>query len=322
MKYIYEEAEEREVDLMISTLDNMISKKFENYKKKDKIIDLHSHSVFSDGELTPIELLNLAIDNGVSTFAITDHDNIDAVKMVRNNYSDFLNKSGLFFINGIELSVKVNHGRMHMLGYNIDINNKELNDKLVELKNNSIYSMISYFNDLRRNEGISFSTEDILKVLNKKGNIGRPEIAKLMIKYGYVKTVQEAFDKYLTEMYGRVRKLNKGINYEEAISLIKNAKGYAILAHPYSLELNDIELLKMVKKLISCGLDGIEVYHSNHSKEQMDAYLKIAYENNLLYSGGSDFHGINVKPDIELGYGKNNNLNIKKLSLVSKIKNE
>ncbi|MBR4178785.1 MAG: PHP domain-containing protein [Bacilli bacterium] len=323
MRYLYEEAEERENELMIACLDKIIKERFDKYKdRKNKVIDLHCHTVHSDGELTPIEILNLAIDNGISTLAITDHDNIDGVKRVRKDYSDFLNQSGLEFINGVELSVKVNHGRMHMLGYNIDIYNKELNDKLNEMKNNSMYSMISYFNDLRREKNISFSTEDILKVFNKSGNIGRPQIAKLLVKYGYVNSVQEGFDKYLIDMYERVRKLNKGINYKEAIELIKNAGGYAILAHPYSLEMNELELLKTIRELISCGLDGIEVYHSNHTKEQMKLYLEIAKKYNLLYSVGSDFHGKNVKPDIELGSGKNNNLNIKEVSLVRKIKNQ
>ena len=289
-----------------------------NYYDKEKRMDLHCHTVHSDGELTPIQILNLAVDNNIGTIAITDHDNITAVKDVRENHSDFVEKHDINYINGVELSVKVDHGRMHMLGYGIDVYNPELNAKLDELKNNSVYNMISYFNDLRREKGISFSTEDILSVLNKPGNIGRPDIARLLVKYGYVNSVKEAFDKYLIEMYERVRKLNRGINYKEAINLIKNAGGYAILAHPYSLELSNSELLKLIRELIECGLDGIEVYHSNHSKEQMEEYMKIVNDYNLLYSGGSDFHGVHVKPDVTLGSGKDN-LDIKELSLVKKI---
>lgn len=323
MRYLYEEAEERENELMIATLDKLIDKRFKEYKsKKNKVIDLHCHTVHSDGELTPIDILNLAIDNGVKTLAITDHDNIDAVKCVREKYSDYLSRSGLEYINGVELSVKVDHGRMHMLGYGIDIYNKALNDKLNEMRNNSLYAMLSYFNDLKREENISFSTEDILSVLNKNGNIGRPQVANLLIKYGYVSSVQEAFDKYLVDMYERVRKLNKGINFIEAIDLIKNAGGYAVLAHPYSLELDDKELEDALITLISYGLDGIEVYHSNHSKEQIKKYLELAKHYNLLISCGSDFHGKNVKPNIELGSGIDNNLNIKEVSLVRKIKNQ
>ena len=289
---------------------------------KEKVIDLHCHTIHSDGELKPIEVLNLAVDKGISTFAITDHNNIAGVKDVRENYEDFLEKSGLDYINGVELSIKVNHGRMHMLGYNIDIYNKRLNDKLDEMRNNSIYSMISYFNDLRREKSISFSTEDILAVLNREGHIGRPELAKLLVKYGYVDGVQEAFDKYLIDMHERVRKLNKGINYKEALELIKNAGGYAILAHPHSLELDDDELVDTIKELMNYGLDGLEVYHSNHTKEQTKLYLDIVKKYNLLYSCGSDFHGKHIKPDIELGSGRNNNLNIKEVSLVKKIKNQ
>ena len=127
-----------------------------NYYDKEKRMDLHCHTVHSDGELTPIQILNLAVDNNIGTIAITDHDNITAVKDVRENHSDFVEKHDINYINGVELSVKVDHGRMHMLGYGIDVYNPELNAKLDELKNNSVYNMISYFNDLRREKGISF----------------------------------------------------------------------------------------------------------------------------------------------------------------------
>ena len=287
--------------------------------ENNKIIDLHSHSVYSDGELTPIELLNLAKENNIGIYAITDHDVLGGIKDLRENHQKEINESGIKIINGIELTAKVDKGIMHILGYNIDIYNKELNDKLEELNTNSIYSIISYLNDLRINYNISFKQQDIAELFNKIGNIGRPHIAKLLIKYGYVNSVKEAFDKYLIDVYNRQRKNNKKISSKECIELIKNAGGFAILAHPYSLELSDEELLENIKELISYGLDRIEVYHSNNSEENRKYYMQIVKDNNLLYSAGSDFHGIHVKPDIELGHGINNNLNIKDVSLIKKI---
>ena len=287
--------------------------------ENNKIIDLHSHSVYSDGELTPIELLNLAKENNIGIYAITDHDVLGGIKDLRENHQEEINESGIKIINGIELTAKVDKGIMHILGYNIDIYNKELNDKLEELNTNSIYSIISYLYDLRINYNISFKQQDIDELFNKIGNIGRPHIAKLLIKYGYVNSVKEAFDKYLVDVYNRQRKNNKKISSKECIELIKNAGGFAILAHPYSLELSDEELLEKIKELISYGLDGIEVYHSNNSEENRKYYMQIVKDNNLLYSAGSDFHGIHVKPDIELGHGINNNLNIKDVSLIKKI---
>ena len=292
--------------------------KLKKYKGSEKIIDMHCHTIFSDGELEPLNLLKLAIENNIGTFAITDHDNLGGIKSLHESSEEIIKKSGIKVIDGIELTAKVDKGRMHILGYGINIYDKELNNKITELQNNSIYSMISYLNDLRRTCNISFSTNDIQNIMNKVGNIGRPDIAKLLVKYGYVNSVQEAFDKYLIDMYDRVRALNKGIYYDECISLIKNAGGYAILAHPKSLELSDIELLKTIKQLVSCGLDGIEVYHSSHTKEEMKKYMDIVNKLGLLYSGGSDFHGEHVKPDVYLGSGVNNNLNIKKLTLLNK----
>lgn len=312
--------EEIENEMIIGSLNRLVKERFDRYKRSEKIIDLHSHSVYSDGEKTPNELLNLAIDKNIGVYAITDHDNLDGIKFLRENYSDLISESGIKVVNGIELSAQVDKGTMHILGYDFDIYNKELNDRLKELKNNSMYSMISYFNDLKNTYGIRFSNEEILEILNSKGNIGRPHLAKLLIKHGYVKSVQEAFDLYLHDMYERVRKLNKKITYEECIELIKNAGGYAILAHPYQLKQTNEELEETIKNMISCGLDGIELYHSNHTKEQIKFYKQLIEKYNLLYSVGSDYHGPHVKPSIELGSGINGNLNKKEATLLRKIK--
>ncbi len=315
----YAEMEDMEIELAVNGLKRIGKKRFDEYKKNKKIIDLHSHTCYSDGELEPIDLLNLAIDKRISMLAITDHDTLGGIKDARENHSDFIKESGIELINGIELSAQVPKGIMHILGYGIDIYNEELNNKIVELKNNSIYSMICYLNDLKNRYGIRFRTEDIQELFNIKGNLGRPHLAKLLIKYNYANSVQDAFDKYLLDVYENVRDLNKKPSYEECISLIKNAGGYAVLAHPYSLKQDNIELLKTIRDMIKCGLDGIEVYHSNHSLSQMNDYMQIALDNNLLYSVGSDFHGKGVKPDIELGSGKNNNLNINYVTLSKKI---
>ena len=286
---------------------------------KEKIIDLHSHSIYSDGELTPIELLNMAKKKNIGTFAITDHDELSGIRELRNKYQKEIDESGIKVINGIEITVKVDKGNMHILGYDIDLDNKELNNALIELKTNSFYSIMGYLNDLRREYNITFSFEEIKELFNTVGNIGRPQIAFLLIKHGYVSSVKEAFDKYLESSHERMRQYDKKITPEECIGLIKNANGYAILAHPYSLELNDEELFNRIKELVSYGLDGLEVYHSNNTSYQREYYMKIVNDLNLVYTVGSDFHGIHTKPDLELGSGKDNNLNIKDASLIKKI---
>ena len=285
----------------------------------DKLIDMHTHTCYSDGELTPNDLIRLAIENGISTIAITDHDTLNGVKNLDRNDS-IITDSGIEIINGIELSAKTNHGRMHILGYNIDINNKQLNDKLIELRLNSLYSVLSLIVQIKNDYNIRFSYEEIENLINTNSNLGRPDLAKLLLKNGYANSVQDAFDKYLIEAYQKTRTNNKGITYEECIKLIINSGGIPVLAHPKTLKLNDKDLLYLLKDMIKYGLQGIEVYHSSHTKEEIDKYLQLANNLDLLISGGTDYHGKFTKPDIELGTGKNNNIKIKELSLLNKIK--
>ncbi len=250
--------------------------------------------------------------------AITDHDTIEGIKVVDRN-SDFILNSGIKIINGIELTAKVNKGRMHILGYGIDLTNESLNKKMSDLKDNSINSVLSIMEQIKRDYGITFRYDDIKNLVNANHNLGRPDLAKLCVKYGYASTVQDAFDKYLIEAHNKTRQNSKGLYYKECIELITSSNGIPVLAHPKSLELEEKKFLILLKDMISCGLKGIEVYHSSHSIEEMKYYLEIANKYNLLISGGSDFHGKTVKPDIELGSGKNNNIKIKELSLLNKL---
>ena len=283
----------------------------------EKLIDLHTHTNYSDGELSPMELIKLAIEKNIGTIAITDHDTLEGIKQIDRNNPLIVN-SGIRIINGIELSAKVNKGIMHILGYGIDLDNKELNEKMSILKDNSINSVLSIMEQIKRDYGIRFRYNDIKFLVNANHNLGRPDLARLCIKYGYAKTVQEAFDKYLIDAYNKTRQVGKGISYQECIDLILNSGGIPVLAHPKSLELKEKEFLILLRKMITSGLKGIEVYHSSHTKEEMEYYLSIVNKYNLLISGGSDYHGKSVKPEVELGTGKNN-LKIKKLTILDSL---
>lgn len=315
---MYLKSEEQEFLGAMNTLNRLYNDTIiEPYINSEKIIDLHTHTNYSDGDLSPDELIKLAIDNNIGTLGITDHDTICGIKEINRDDSLIID-SGINIINGIELSAKTQKGRMHILGYDFDVNDKDLNDKMNELKKNSIYSVMAIINQLKIDYGIAFDSLDINELFSNLGNIGRPHVAKLLIKYGYVKDVKEAFNKYLIDAYKKTKILNKGITCKECISLIKNAGGISVLAHPNQLLLNDEELEEKIKEMISVGLDGIEVYHSGHSKEETEKYLEIANKYNLLISGGSDYHGKSVKPDVDIG--KTSNGKIKRLSLLSKIK--
>lgn len=279
---------------------------------KNELIDMHTHTNASDGEYSADYLIEKAKKEGIKTIGITDHDTLLGIQNVQEEHE------GIEVIPGIEISVKVPVGRMHVLGYDLDIWDERLNNKMQELHNRSLYSVAGVLCQLKKDYGIVFTTDEILSILNKKTNMGRPDIAKVMIENGLVSSVSEAFDKYLNEAYQRMGDVSKGITKQECIELIKNSGGLAVLAHPHSLKLPKEELEQFVGELVDYGLDGIEAYHSNHTPEMTEEYLGLADKYNLLVSGGSDYHGPLVKPDISLGRGRDN-IKIKQLTLLDRI---
>lgn len=318
---IYSDIEEKEYQYISNTLNKIYFNGIINpYKKSKKIIDMHTHTNYSDGEKSPDELIMLAVKKGIDTLSITDHDTLEGIKQI-DMKDPLICDSGIKIISGIELSAKSDTGRMHILGYGMDINNYDLNSKLIEIRNNSIYHIISLLHQLKKDYNIIFSTKDIQNLINSNHNLNRVDLAKLCIKYKLASDVQDAFNKYLIAANEKIRKDDKtSLSYIECFDLIIKSGGIPVLAHPNSLELNNVELLKLIKEMVKYGLQGIECYHSSFSKEESNFYLDIANEFGLLVSGGSDFHGKGVKPGIELGTGKNNNLNIKKLTLLDKLK--
>ncbi len=282
---------------------------------KEKKIDMHMHTNFSDGELTPEELIKRAIDHGVTTMAITDHDTIKGIESVDKEVP-YIKESGIEIWNGVELSAKVPKGRMHILGYGMNLQDPNLQEVMKNLKEISLNSFITMLEQVKRDYHLEITYEDILEVLTREHNIGRPDIARILVKRGYAKTGKEAFQKYLVDVFNKTRPYRKGLSYEECLEAINKSGGVAVLAHPKSLELSEKEFLILLRDMIKKGLKGIEAYHSSHTKEEMAYYEQIAKEYNLLISGGSDYHGKIIKPDIEVGSGKKNNLKIKQLTLV------
>ena len=282
------------------------------------IVDLHVHSIYSDGCLSPEEIIELAKKESITTLAITDHDNIEGSKeLIR------LNPEGINIYSGVELTAKANKGRMHILGYNIDLENEKLNEKLKEMKDASIYNIMLYVELLKKYFAIIIPEEELNNLLSIKGNIGRPQLALLLIKLGYCRTVDEAFNKYLIFVYEKTRTIKKGLTKEECIDLITNAGGIASLAHFNSLKMSLEELKNEILYLKSLGLGAIESTHINLLDEERNLARNIATEYNLLETGGTDYHGPKVKPDVQIGTGRNNNVDIPEntLSLTKKIKN-
>lgn len=276
------------------------------------MIDLHMHSIYSDGDLTPDELVTMAEKQNISTISITDHDNVLAYNHLNKN-------SNVEVIPGIELSASDQIGRMHILGLGINPKDKELVNKMEELRQNSIDKFLLIVEYIKK-QGIIVCDKDISLLINKVGDVGRQDIAKLLIDYGYVETVQEAFDKYLIDAYNHTKKNRRDLSPAECIELINKSGGIAILAHPISLKRDNKNLERLIVQMIYYGLDGIEVYHSNHSLEQMKYYKYLVEKYKLLYSVGSDYHGIIAKPDIVMGEGRQKNLCISSCSALDYLK--
>ena len=283
--------------------------------ESDGDIDLHVHSIESDGEYKPKKLVKMAIARGIVTMAITDHNTIKGIKKLVLSEDD---AKKIKIISGIELTANVDKGTMHILGYDFDLNNKLLNDKLMKFKDNNINYIIAILFQMKKQFGIEFSFKEIRNLINADRNLGRPDIAKLCVDHGYASDVSDAFEKYLVAVYDAIRDGERFFDYKECFDMIEQSGGISVLAHPKTLKLNDDELDKKIKELVDSGLKGIEVYHSSHTEKEMAYYLLLAKKYNLLISGGSDYHGPNRKKDVELGTGRNN-LCIKQLSLVDEI---
>jgi 3',5'-nucleoside bisphosphate phosphatase len=256
-------------------------------------IDLHAHTTASDGTFTPTQLMEHAVEKGLTAVAVTDHDTTDGLPEA----AQAARQRGIEFVPGIELSISYHSGRFHMLGYFIDWENPTLAGRLQLLKENRIKRnqlMAAKMEEL----DLPVTLEDIIAE-SGGGQVGRPHMAMAMVKKGIVSTVQEAFDKYLAD--GAMAHFPKDkITAEEGIELIHAAGGLAVMAHPDSLKMDNATLLEDLKRLKEQGLDGIECYYNNHSPQRSRDLLAIAQEAGLIATGGSDFHGA-AKPHVQLG---------------------
>lgn len=279
--------------------------------------DLHIHSIYSDGSNTPEELIKRALNEQTTTIALTDHDIIEGSKEIIR-----INNGRAYIYSGVELTIKANKGRFHLLGLNIDLDNPELNEELRKQKEAGLYNIMLYIEVLKKDFGIIIPKEEIDNLYKIPGNVGRPQLALLLIKLGYCNEVEECFNKYLIHAYDKVRSVKRGITAEQGIELIANSGGVPIIAHPNSLKLAYKELKDYIIYLKSIGLQGLETVHPNLSMEERYVYQEFCKELDLLESGGTDYHGIDIKPDIEIGSGRNGNIYIPEhsLSLTKQIK--
>ena len=264
-------------------------------------IDLHIHSTASDGSLTPADIIDHAQKLNLAAIAITDHDSIDGSKEALQVGIP----PSLHFLTGVEISTAhppffPGSGSFHILGYDIHLDNRELNQalsKLQDARKNRNPEILKRLKKL----GFQISLEEVNQEVGD-GQLGRPHIAYAMLKKGFVTSIDEAFDKYLgTKRPAYVDK--DRIECKQAIKIIRAAGGIPVLAHPALLNIeNNQKLDALLKNLMKIGLAGIEVYYPEHSPQQIRQYTELARKYDLLMTGGTDFHGT-IMPEIKMGSG-------------------
>lgn len=242
--------------------------------------DLHIHSTYSDGFLSPEDIAKAAIKQGIKCISITDHDTISSQYIAKKIYND------LKIITGVEFSTEYKGEQIHILGYFIDTENKALIEAISNIQTRRTERVEEILKKLAQNQ---INVElDYFKT-NSSTSFGRGNIARELVSRGYAKTFKEAFLKYLDvgrPAYVEVKKLN----YIDVINLIHDSSGIPVLAHPGKIH-RSMGIEEMIKEFKNHGLNGMEVYHTSHTSNQISTYYNLSKKYKLLITGGSDFHG-------------------------------
>ena len=250
--------------------------------------DLHCHTTASDGLLTPKELVERAASRGLKAIGITDHDTIGGWEEAQRAAESL----PIQVIKGIEINTDWQKREIHILGYLLD-QTLAFCSQLTELQEKRIHRIIEI---IRKLEIINLDIKfEEVRHYAQGDSMGRPHVAQALVNKGYAQDVREAFDRYLR--VGRPAYVPRyKLTPVEAIKIIRDAKGVAVLAHPGSQHIE-----KEIEQLVEAGLQGIEVYHPDHSVEDSTRYGILAQKLGIIATGGSDFHGIRIKAGIDVG---------------------
>ncbi len=241
-------------------------------------INLHLHTNVSDGALSPAQVIKRSQQIGLDLISITDHDTVDAYKMLPQEILP------LRILPGIEISSQHEGHDVHILAYGYDRTNKELLEMtemyLVGRRERAI-KMIEKLSEM----DVSIQLEDVIAVAGSRELIVRPHIAQILVEKGYCSHKNEAFDRYIGNSSPAFVPKPE-VSVPQALSIIHNAGGLAIIAHPGKLA-----NIHYLYDFVEYGIDGLEVWHPDHYQYQIDEFSNLAIKNNLYMTGGSDFHG-------------------------------
>lgn len=259
------------------------------------MIDLHVHSIFSDGSLTPEELIEQACLVGLRALALTDHDTTAGLL----RFLAAAAGRAIRAIPGVEISAEFSPGTLHLLGYFVRPDDVALNEGLAWIRGGRALRNAEILRKLQK-LGLALTWEEVVRHAGSEV-VGRPHFAQALLARGYVSTKDEAFDRYLGKgkpAYAERRRFTP----EDSVRLIREAGGVPVLAHPFTLHLDSTGLRQLIESLMAEGLAGLEAYYPEHTPDLQQAYARLAGELGLVATGGSDFHG-ELAPDIRLGSG-------------------
>lgn len=243
--------------------------------------DLHLHTAFSDGTYSPEELAGHGARHGFACMALTDHDTVEGCPRM----AAACEALGIEFLPAAELTAEFKGTELHIIGYCIDIRHEHLlaeMKRFQDVRQNRVKEMVERLNRL----GIPLKEEAVNAIANCNSP-GRPHVARALIQMKVAQNLDEAFERFLKK--GRPAWVPKfKISADDAIALIHEAGGLAVMAHP-GLVHHD----SLIPALVECGMDGIECYHTKHPTTTVEHYLEIAEKHHLLVTGGSDCHGMN-----------------------------
>jgi predicted metal-dependent phosphoesterase TrpH len=260
-------------------------------------IDLHTHSSYSDGSDTPDELFERAASLRLTSVALTDHDTLEGIPEAQLA----ADRRGIELIPGTELSLEYTKGGMHLVVLWLEPRSGPLQDRLSELRHGRDLRnarIVERLNEL----GLALDLDEVLEQAGE-GSVGRPHIAAVLVRHGYVDSIEQAFDEYLANdrkaYVGRER-----LEPLEAIQLARASGGVPILAHPHTLAIdNRFEMSDLLVELRAFGLVGIECHYGSYPADGRAGLVALADRFGLIPSGGSDYHGL-YKRDVALGIGR------------------
>ena len=241
--------------------------------------DLHLHTRFSDGTDTPQRVVELAKAAGLSAMALTDHDNVDAIAIA----APAAQQHGVELIPGVEMSASAGDEDVHLLGFYLDVEHPGLRQHLAEQQARRVQRVHEMVRRLQQ-AGVRIEADEVFATAGK-GTVGRPHLARVLLRRGYVTTMAEAFQKYLgPDNPGFVP--GSPLMPRQVIQVIRASGGVPVLAHPIHLKRDEL-----IEQLVKDGLAGIEAYHADHDPAAVRRYELMADRLGLVKTGGSDYHG-------------------------------